>query len=99
MCHLTQNKNLRQYLWKKSQNRLQQNQKTVDSKSEHDTLDTLKKTDLPIAEDKTTDSKVSKEPEEKLMKDDASKLVSDELDSKWTWEPNRNLGRIFRTNA
>ncbi len=56
--------------------------KTVDSRSEHDTLDTLKKTDLPIAEDKTTDSKVSKEPEEKIMKEDASKLVSDELDRK-----------------
>ncbi len=54
----------------------------MDSRSEHDTLDTLKKTDLPIAEDKTTDSKVSKEPEEKIMKEDASKLVSDELDRK-----------------
>ncbi|XP_016378675.1 microtubule-associated protein 1B-like isoform X1 [Sinocyclocheilus rhinocerous] len=50
--------------------------KTVDSKSEHNTVDTLKKRDLPIAEDKTTDSKVSKEPEEKIMIEDASKLVS-----------------------
>ncbi|KAL0155139.1 hypothetical protein M9458_049402, partial [Cirrhinus mrigala] len=58
--------------------------KTVDSKSEHDTVDvdTLKQTDLPIAEDKTIDSKVGKEPEEKLMKEDPSKLVSDEVDTK-----------------
>ncbi|XP_059402742.1 microtubule-associated protein 1A-like isoform X2 [Carassius carassius] len=50
--------------------------KTMDSKSEHDTLDTLKKRDPPIAEEKTTDLKVSKEPEEKLMIENASKLVS-----------------------
>ncbi|XP_043084514.1 microtubule-associated protein 1A isoform X2 [Puntigrus tetrazona] len=56
--------------------------KTVDSKSEQDTLDTLKKTDLPIAEDETADLKISKESEEKLTKEDASKLVSDELDHK-----------------
>ncbi|XP_052400508.1 microtubule-associated protein 1A-like isoform X1 [Carassius gibelio] len=50
--------------------------KTMDSKSEHDTVDTLKKIDPPIAEEKTTDSKVSKELEEKLMIENESKLVS-----------------------
>ncbi|XP_005163095.2 uncharacterized protein map1ab isoform X2 [Danio rerio] len=56
--------------------------KTVDSKAEHDTLETETKSEITTVEDKTTESKVSKETEEKILKEDASKLVLDEPDTK-----------------